>query len=496
MDSPTVAIVGAGLSGLAAAIELERSGISTYTVFDKATDVGGVWHSNTYPGAACDVPSYLYSFSFAQRRDWSRPCSPQAEIQNYIRETADRFGVTPKLRLGTEITRAVWDETTLRWTLELGDGTATEADVLIPACGQLSRPVIPDIRGKDTFTGTQFHSAEWDHEHDLEGERVAVIGTGASAVQFIPPVAEEADHTDVFQRHPAWMLPRRNREYAGWAKAAIRVTPGLQEVRRAAMWLTMESFIFGLRDSPPVKTAFHTWSKAHLYRSVRDAELRKKLTPDYPFGCKRILFSSSYYEALQRDDVELVTSAISEITPTGITTVDGVEHEADTIIWGTGFGAQDFVAPMEVVGTGGRTLAGSWDGGARAHLGMTVHGFPNLFLMYGPNTNLGVGSIIVMLEAQAGYIRDAVQRLNGDALEVRVEVADRFDRELQDELRTSIWTHCDSWYTDDTGRVVNNWPRYMRSYVQATKTVNPGDFERVRPKAPARRKKRTPAAKA
>ncbi|MBJ7329708.1 MAG: NAD(P)/FAD-dependent oxidoreductase [Solirubrobacteraceae bacterium] len=485
MRTPTIAIIGAGMSGLAAAMELERSGISTYTVFDKATDVGGVWAANTYPGAACDVPSYLYSFSYAQRRDWSRPCSPQPEIQRYMTDCADRFGVTSKLRLGTEVTRAAWDEEHLRWDLDLAGGETVHADVLVPACGQLSIPVTPDLPGRDTFTGAQFHSAEWDHEHDLRGERVAVIGTGASAVQFIPPVAEQAAHVDVFQRTPAWMLPRRNRAYARWAHRAIQRTPGLQEIRRASLWLTMETFIFALRGAKPVKLAFQAWSRAFLLAKVRDRRLRRKLTPDYPFGCKRILFSSTYYEALQRPNVELVTDAVTEITPRGVRTADGREHAADAIVWGTGFAAHAFVAPMQVAGRNGRLLTDAWEGGARAHLGMTVPGFPNMVLMYGPNTNLGVGSVLAMLETQARYLCSLAQRLTRGvgrtALDVRPEVAAAFDATLQAELRESVWTQCDTWYQDDAGRVVNNWPRYMRSYVAVASEIAPGEFVRIAP---------------
>lgn len=484
MSTPTVAIIGAGMSGLAAAVELERAGVTDYVIFDKAPEVGGVWRANTYPGAACDVPSYLYSFSFAQRRDWTRPCSPQDEIQRYMAGVADRFGLTPKLRLSTEITKATWDEQRLRWVLDIAGGETFEADILVPACGQLSVPVTPNLPGRETFTGTQFHSAEWNHEHNLRGERVAVIGTGASAVQFIPPVAEQAAHVDVFQRTPAWMLPRRNNAYAGWARAAIRGVPGLQRLRRMSMLATMETFIFALRGAKPVKRAFQAWSSAYLRMKVRDPELRAKLTPDYAFGCKRILFSSAYYEALQRPNVDLLTDAVTEITPTGVRTADGAEHPADTIIWGTGFAAHAFVAPMEVAGRGGRLLADAWDGGARAHLGMTVPGFPNMVLMYGPNTNLGVGSILVMIEAQARYLAQYARRLDGRALDVRADVAGASDEAMQTELRESVWTQCETWYKDDDGRVVNNWPGYMRAYLRATKSLEPAEYETLTP-APA-----------
>lgn len=483
MTTPTVAIVGSGFSGIAVAIALRRAGIDSYTVYERGHELGGVWARNTYPGAACDVPSYLYSYSFAKRRDWSQPCSPQQEIKRYLEECARREDVDRHVRFGAEVTAAAFDDETLRWTLSLSDGTTAEADVLVPACGQLSRPAFPRIPGMETFAGRAFHSAEWDHAHDLTGRRVAVVGTGASAVQFVPPVAEQAAHVDVFQRSPSYMLPRRNRRYRPAVRAAIAHVPGLQAIRRAGMWMVMEGFITGLRHAPPLKAVLRAWSWAHLRASVRDRALRRKLTPDYPFGCKRILFSSSYYEALQRPNVALRTETVAEIVPSGVRTADGVVHPADTIVYGTGFRANDFVAPMEVRGSGGRTLAEAWEDGARAHLGITVPGFPNMFLMYGPNTNLGVGSIVAMIEAQAGYAIDAIGLLRDTAaaaLDVRPEVADASDARMQETLRESVWSSCDSWYRDDTGRVVNNWPGYMLEYVRATRTANPAEFATLR----------------
>ncbi|MBJ7330582.1 MAG: NAD(P)/FAD-dependent oxidoreductase [Solirubrobacteraceae bacterium] len=480
-NGPSVAIVGAGFGGLAAAIALLGEGITDLTVFEKSGDLGGVWRENTYPGSACDVPSYLYSFSYAQRRDWTRPCSPQAEIHDYLAECADRFGVRPHIRFSTEITRATWDEDTLRWQLELADGEIHEADVFVPACGQLSIPVTPSIPGRDTFAGHQFHSAQWDHHHDLRGERVAVVGTGASAVQFIPQVAEHVAHLDVFQRTPNYMLARKNPIYPAPMRWAIAHVPGVQRFRRGYMRWFMETMVKGLRGNRAIELYLRGWSKFHLFRYVRDRDLRRRLTPSYDIGCKRILFSSYFYEALTRDNVDLVDEAITEITPTGIVTADGIEHATDTIIWGTGFDAQAFVAPMEIVGTGGETLAGTWQGGAHAFYGLTVPRFPNMFLLYGPNTNLGVGSIIVMLEAQATYIADAVRRLraeggSGVAFEVREDVERAFDEHIQAQLRDSVWTRCNSWYTNDAGRVVNNWPGFMFEYERATKQLNPEHY--------------------
>lgn len=485
--APSVAIVGAGFGGIAAATALLREGIAEVTVFEKAADLGGVWRENTYPGAACDVPSHVYSFSFYRRRTWSRPCSPHDEILAYLRDAADTFGVTPRIRFSTEVTRATWDADALHWRLDLGDGSTATFDVLVPACGQLSIPIRPSIPGAETFAGHQFHSAQWDHDHDLRGQRVAVIGTGASAVQFVPPVADRAAHLDVFQRTPNYMLPRRNLGYPAPVRAAIRWVPGLQAARRAGMLLMMETMVKGLKGDRVIEGALRVTSWALLHRHVRDRELRRKLTPDFAYGCKRVLFSSYYYPALTREHVDLVTEPIAEITPTGVVTADRAEHPADTIIWGTGFDSQAFVAPMQVTGAGGQTLDEAWEGGAHAFFGLTVPGFPNLFLLYGPNTNLGVGSIIVMLEAQARYIADAVARLRvvgaPAAWDVRPEVARAFDERTQAHLSTSVWTRCTNWYRNAAGRVVNNWPGYMFEYVRATKRLDPRHYVLLRAEA-------------
>lgn len=496
-SSPSVAIVGAGFGGIAAAIALLRDGVTDLTVFEKAGDLGGVWRDNTYPGACCDVPSHVYSFSFFQRRDWSRPCSPHDEIHDYLKEAADRFGVTPRIRCSTEVTRAAWDARELRWRLELAGGETATFDVLVPACGQLSIPSTPPIPGVDSFAGHQFHSARWDHAHDLRGRSVAVIGTGASAVQFVPAVAEQAAHLDVFQRTPNYMLPRRNLGYPGPVRAAIRSVPGLQAIRRAGMLLMMETMVKGLKGNRAIEGVMRAMSEAMLLRHVRDRDLRRRLRPDFAYGCKRILFSSYYYPALGRPNVDLVDTPIREITATGIVTTDDVEHPADTIVWGTGFATQAFVAPMEIEGAGGHTLAEAWEDGAHAFYGLTVPGFPNLFLLYGPNTNLGVGSIIVMLEAQARYVADAVAQLRSAggraAWDVREEVERAFDAQTQQHLRDSVWSRCQSWYRNEAGRIVNNWPGYMFEYVRATRRLHPEHYALLRPEAEQREERAEPA---
>ena len=479
-----VAIVGAGFSGIGMAIALREAGHEDVTIFERSGDLGGVWHHNTYPGAACDVPSYLYSFTADQRRDWSRPCSPQEEILAYLHDTARRGGVAGLVRTNTEIVRADFDEDALEWTLQTATGERVGADALVLACGQLSRPRMPDVPGMDAFAGPSFHSARWEHDVDLRGKRVAVVGTGASAVQFVPEIARDAARVDVYQRTPPWLLPRRNEPYAPWAHAIIRRVPGMQKLRRAGMLAFMESGILGQTRMRALALGIRAWSTWFMRRQVRDPELRRRIWPDYPIGCKRVLFSSHYLPALQRPNVELVTEAVTRVTERGVVAADGREREVDAIVYGTGFDAHAFVAPMEVAGAGGRRLHDAWSGGAQAHLGLTVSGFPNLFLLYGPNTNLGFGSIIVMIEAQIAYVMDAVRRLQGTgarALDVRPEVQRASGEEVQRRLQHSVWTSCRSWYrAGGTGRVVNNWPGQMAEYVHLTRRLVPAEYRELR----------------
>lgn len=474
-----VAIIGAGFSGIEVAHRLRAAG-HQFTLFERSPDVGGVWHDNTYPGAACDVPSYLYSFSWAQRRDWTRPCSPQDEIQRYLRAVAEQDGLLPHIRFGSEIAEARWDGERCGWTLTDADGSSHEADALVLACGQLIRPVIPSIPGADSFAGPAFHSARWEHDVDLRGRRVAVIGTGASAIQFVPPLTERAARVDVYQRTPPYMMPRRNPAYPAVVRAAIARVPGLQRVRRLGMWGVMETFIYGYTKAPLLKRAFRTWSVAFMRLQLRDREVRRKVWPRHEFGCKRILFSSSYLPALQRGNVEVVTDRVARIEPDAVVTADGRRRSVDAIVWGTGFRADEPVFPLRVHGRDGQELQEAWREGARAHLGITVAGFPNLFLMYGPNTNLGVGSIIVMLEAQAGYVQSALELLRGGvrALDVRPEVEQASTDAVQARLTGSVWTECESWYRKDgDGRVVGNWPGFMLEYVKAVARADPAEYE-------------------
>jgi cation diffusion facilitator CzcD-associated flavoprotein CzcO len=482
MSSPSVVIVGAGFGGIGACIELQSHGFDDVTLLDRAPELGGTWFYNSYPGAACDVPSHLYSYSFAQRRDWRRLCSSQAEILDYLRTVAHDHGVDRRIVTDVDVTGCRWDGDRRVWTTTAADGRAWESDAVIVATGQLHREAVPRIEGIGTFAGHTFHSARWDHDYELRGKRVAVVGTGASAVQFVHEIAEEAGGLVVFQRTGNWFLPRRNRPYPGPIRAAVRSIPGLQAYRRRFMFNYGETLTAMIRNPRTLGRLGRLRSALFMRWQLRDPEVRRKVWPDYTFGCKRVLFSSYFLPALQRPDVELVTEPITAITPAGIRTADGAEHEVDCIIWGTGFRTNDFMFPMEISGADGRSLSDAWVGGAHAHLGITVPGFPSLFLMYGPNTNTSGGSIVFYLEAQAAYIRQALARIRdagAAAIAVRPDVEAASDRGTQERFAGTAWLECDSWYRDETGRIVANWPGYMREYAELTERLDPAEYELI-----------------
>ncbi|MEJ3655867.1 NAD(P)/FAD-dependent oxidoreductase [Actinomycetes bacterium KLBMP 9759] len=476
---PKIVVVGAGFGGVAATIELQEHGFSDITVLDAAPELGGTWLHNTYPGAACDVPSHLYSFSYAQRRDWTRLCSPQAEILDYLRLVARDHGVDRRVVPNTEVTGCTWDESTHRWAVSTAGGRTFDADAVVIATGQLNRPAQPRIEGADTFEGHAFHSARWDHGYDLHGKRVAVIGSGASAVQFVPEIAPDVERLTVFQRTGNWFMPRTNQPYPAALRAAVRCVPGLQAFRRRFIYGYGELLTAMIRHPSRLGRLGHSRSSRFMRSQLPDPELREKVWPNYPFGCKRVLFSSAFLPALQRENVELVTDGISRMTPSGIVTADGREHEVDCVIYATGFATTGFMFPMKVVGASGRSLDEVWADGPHAHLGIAVPGFPSLFVMYGPNTNTSGGSIIVYLEAQARYLRQALQevrRRGAAAIDVRPEVEAAGDAELQSRFAGTAWTQCNSWYRDRTGRIVTNWPGYMRQYERATRVLNTGHY--------------------
>jgi cation diffusion facilitator CzcD-associated flavoprotein CzcO len=478
--APRVLIVGAGFGGVAAAIELQRHGITDIEILDRAPEAGGTWFWNTYPGAACDVPSHFYSFSYDQRTDWERLCPMQDEILVYLRDVIRKQGIDRLITHDVTVTGCAWDDDARRWTVTAGDGRSFDGDVLILATGQLHQPQYPAIPGAESFAGHTFHSARWDHDYDLRGKNVAVVGTGASAVQFVPEIAGVAKRLTVFQRTGNWFLPRKNRPYPGIWKALVKRVPGLQAWRRKYMFYYCESLTLSIRHPRTLGRFLGMRAAGFMRMQLKDPVVREKAWPDYTFGCKRVLFSSNFLPTLQRPDVDLVTERIDSMREGGIVTSDGKLHEADCVIWATGFKTNDFMFPMEVTGAGGRDLRAEWAGGAHAHLGITVPGFPSMFVMYGPNTNTSGGSIILYLEAQARYLRQAIQAMSRNraaAIDVRPEVEKRSADEVQERFRGTAWTACDSWYRTENGRIVANWPGTMKEYLEETERLDPSEYE-------------------
>ena len=467
-----VAIIGAGFGGIAVAHLLRQAGFQDVTIFEKADEVGGVWRDNTYPGCACDIPAPLYSYSFALNPDWSQRFPPQSEILDYLRRCVRDFGLETHLRLGTEVTDATW--TGAAWRIRCADGTTDEYSVLIPAMGQLSRLVVPVLPGAEDFTGRALHTARWDETLDVTGMRVGVIGTGASVVQLVPAIAPEAAHITVFQRTPPWALPKANRRYGRVRRAINHRYPMAMRAARAGTWLVTVATGRALTGDPIARFALSTLSRAQ--RFVQAGPLRSAVTPDYEPGCKRIVFTSDWYRTLRAPNVSLVTAGIDQVTPTGVRTVDGATHDCDLLVYGTGFAATAFLTPLRVEGRAGRVLADEWRGGAYAYLGMAVPGFPNVFLMYGPNTNTGNTSVVFFHEAQARYIVQAVRAAAATGpIEVRPEVASGFDAEMQRRLATSVWVGCDNWYRDD-GRIATNWPGMASEYRARTVRFVQSDY--------------------
>jgi cation diffusion facilitator CzcD-associated flavoprotein CzcO len=475
-----IAILGAGAGGLCAATQLRRHGIDSFTIYEKSDGVGGTWRDNTYPGAACDVPSHLYSFSYERKHDWTRKYPEQPEILAYFEDVADRYGLRPHLRTNTEVRQCRWLEAEQRWELTLGDDEVVHADVVISGLGQLNRPYTPEISGLDTFEGTAFHSARWDHDHDLTGERVAVVGTGASAIQFVPPVAEQAGQTFVFQRTPNWLVPKEDKAFSPLTKAAFRWVPGVDRAYRAFIWARQELAWLNFAGNKQVQGTFKKITGDHLRDQVADDSLRERYTPDYPIGCKRVLISSEWYPTLQRSDVELVEDAIVRIEPDAVVTADGTRREVDTIVFGTGFRTTEFLVPMEVLGRDGASIHDAWKGGARAHLGVTVPGFPNLFLLYGPNTNLAHNSIILMIECQVRHVLACLEQLGErgrSAIEPTVAAAEAFDAETQARVEKTVWAAgCPSWYKNDEGRITNNWSGSTIEFWKRTRKADWSEF--------------------
>jgi cation diffusion facilitator CzcD-associated flavoprotein CzcO len=475
----SVAVVGAGFGGVAAAVMLRRAGYGDVTVFERGERVGGVWNDNTYPGAACDIPSHLYELSFAPNPRWSRRYAPQAEIQDYLEDVARRHGVLERIRTGVEVESARWDEERCRWVLATSAGSH-EAELLVTACGQLSVPRIPSLSGLESFEGPVFHTARWRHDVDLAGKRVAVVGTGCSAIQVVPAIQPIVERVDVYQRSPGWTIPKMDFAYPGAAQRLFERLPALQRLERGVLFAFTEVGAAAMTRRRWLLPIVRAVARRQIDKAIDDSELRRKVTPTHEVGCKRVMLTDDWYPTLVKPNVDLVTDGVAEVTPTGIRDRTGEEREADVLVLATGFKTHDFVAPMEIAGPGGRTLAEEWGEVPRAYLGLSVPGFPNMFLLYGPNTNGGTGSVIYTIEAGVQHVISALgelDRAGAERIEVRREAADRFDRELRAALGETVWhSGCTNWYIDENGNDPSQWPWLYSTYRRRTARLEPGAY--------------------
>jgi cation diffusion facilitator CzcD-associated flavoprotein CzcO len=473
-------IVGAGFAGVGMGVRLRRAGIDDFLICERNESVGGTWFEHTYPGCACDIPTHLYSYSFARNPSWTRLFPRQEEILDYVRDTAERYGVTPHIRLGTEMEHARWDERERLWRVRTGDAEELTADVLVSAIGATAEPADPDIPGWSSFTGTRFHSARWDHGHEVTGERVAVIGTGPAAAQFLPVIQPRVRKLLVFQRTPPWVVPHPDRPVPWPERLMYKLAPAAQDVQRNVFFALYEAFGVGFRGQTSLISAIEALGRAHLRRQVADPSLRAKLTPNYRFGCKRPILSNRYYPALTQANVELVTDPIARVGKRSIITRDGTRHETDTIISATGYRYNRSLLVDRVRGVGGRTLGEAWNASPRAYLGSSVPGFPNMFILLGPNA-IGINSVIFTLESQIRYVMSALEamgRLGARRLEVRREALERYIAEVDRRSRGSVWTEggCKAYYLDDAGRNYALYPGFAAEFRRRTRRFDPAPY--------------------
>ena len=478
---PSVVIIGAGFGGLGMAIRLKKAGFDRFTLLEKASDVGGTWRDNTYPGAACDVQSHFYSFSFEPKHDWSRKFGMQPEILDYMRYCVEKYQLEKHILFNREVCEAEFDESHNQWVLRTRGGETFKASVLITATGQLNRAAWPRIPGLDSFQGKLFHSARWDHSYPLEGKKVAVIGTGASAIQFVPEIVPKVKTLSLFQRSAAWVLPKPDRPFRKWEQSLFRALPVWDRLYRTFIYWKNESRGLAFTRFHRLLDYFAWRARRFAHSQVANPRKRKDLIPDYQIGCKRILISNDWYQAVDQKHVDLVTTPIERVVSDGVVTVDGAVHKVDAMILGTGFAASEFLSPMLVTGRNGLSLNQAWADGARAYKGITVAGFPNFFMLYGPNTNLAHNSIVFMLESQVRYILSCLRQLAGQpglAMDVRPDRLQGFSERLHHSLDKSVWASgCQSWYLDENGKNTINWPGFTFSYRRETLRANPQDFE-------------------
>lgn len=485
--TPEIIIIGTGFGGLCMAIQLKKAGIDSFVLLEKAGSVGGTWRDNTYPGAACDVQSHLYSYSFEPKHDWSRKFGLQAEIKGYMESCVEKYGLGAHIRFNQEVTSARFDDRRNVWEVTIQGGETLEATVLVTATGQLNQPGYPSIPGREAFKGKVFHSARWDHDYDLNGKRVAVIGTGASAIQFVPEIASKVKSLTLFQRSAAWVIPKPDRPFRSWEQWLFQKFPVHDRLYRSLIYWKNESRALAFTRFGAVLEVLAWQARWEVKRRVRNPNKRRKLIPNYKIGCKRILISNDWYPAIDRDNVALITDGIERIDEHAVVTRDGRRHEVDAIIYGTGFKATQFLAPMTISGIGGQSLNEAWRDGAEAYKGICVNGFPNLFMLYGPNTNLGHNSIVYMLESQVNYVMECLKtlaRTDADSMHVKPHRQRAYVDGVQERLKGSVWdSGCTSWYRDESGRNTINWPGFTFAYRQATRSVDLEDFELISAKA-------------
>lgn len=483
MAEQHIVIVGSGFSGIGMGIRLKQAGIDDFTIYEQADRVGGTWRDNHYPGAACDIESHLYSFSFEPNPLWTRTFAPQAEILAYLEFCVEKYGLRSHLRLSTSVRRAVFDEEKGVWEVLTSDGKTRSARVIVSGCGGLARPQMPEIPGIDTFAGEMFHSARWNDKAELSGKTVAVIGTGASAIQIVPSIAPLVKHLEVFQRTAPWILPKQDRALKEGEKRWFSQIPALQKLARAGQYLRHEASAVAFIKTPKVLEVLGRLGTLYLKKSVQDPALREKLTPKYTMGCKRVLLSNDYYPAIQRKNVELVTDPIASIRPEGILLQSGELRKVDTIIYATGFQAAEVVAPFEICGRASADLNESWKNGAEAYLGTTVAGFPNLFFIVGPNVGLGHSSMVYMIESQIAYIKSAIETIRGQQIklvDVRKEAQAAYNAELQSRFPRTVWSSgCVSWYQTRSGKNTTLWPGFTFEFRLKTRKFDPGSYQVV-----------------
>jgi cation diffusion facilitator CzcD-associated flavoprotein CzcO len=481
-----VVIIGTGFAGIGMAVKLQQAGIHSFKLIERSDEVGGTWRDNTYPGCECDVQSHLYSFSFEPKSDWSKKYSSWNEIRDYIIAVTDKHNLRKKIQFNTRLEGAEFDETSGTWQVKLSDGTKPSARFVITAVGPLSNPAIPEISGKETFKGPIFHSAKWDHSADLKGKKIAVIGTGASSIQFVPRIAEHAEKVELFQRSAPWILPKPDRKIYGLEKALYKYIPGWRLAHRASLYWANEITLRGfLKEKSFIRSIAEWGATKHIHHHIKDEALRKKLTPNFQFGCKRALLSNEYYPALARDNVEVVDTGIERITTTGIIDKQGNAHDVDVIIWGTGFKVDEPLMGIDVTGINGQDLNAVWkNNGFESYYGTTVAGFPNAFILAGPNTGIGHTSLVVMIEAQYNYVMDAIQKIKQQEIkyiDVKESVQTQFCQTMQDKMVGTAWTSgCNSWYLSDSGKNFTIWPDYTYNYIRQTKLINLADYNVVK----------------